>query len=160
MLIEGGAELEMGWLPPLLQNARNPKIEIGKPGRVRHHRAFRLMNVPAMPLAPLVTCTRWAIRISDVDPIIAKAWRSISRNHSRPWTRPTPQTYDANSKKFEAAINAKLQEWGTAMLPFKGQRGRRLSRFLALLRPPFRLKIDCFWNRSRAFPPRRRTWPK
>jgi len=26
VLIEGGAELEIGWLPPLLQNARNPKI--------------------------------------------------------------------------------------------------------------------------------------
>src|SRR5215472_15922782 len=31
VLIVGGAELELGWLPPLLQNARNPKIEIGKP---------------------------------------------------------------------------------------------------------------------------------
>src|ERR1700687_6030977 len=29
VLIDGGAELELGWLPPLLQNARNPKIEIG-----------------------------------------------------------------------------------------------------------------------------------
>src|SRR6185295_307376 len=33
VLIDGGAELEIGWLPPLLQNARNPKIETGKPGR-------------------------------------------------------------------------------------------------------------------------------
>ena len=35
VLIDGGAELEMGWLPPLLQSARNPKIEVGKPGRVQ-----------------------------------------------------------------------------------------------------------------------------
>src|SRR5438067_13590219 len=35
VLIDGGAELEIGWLPPLLQNARNPKIEVGKPGRVQ-----------------------------------------------------------------------------------------------------------------------------
>ena len=35
VLIDGGAELELGWLPPLLQNARNPKIEVGKPGRTR-----------------------------------------------------------------------------------------------------------------------------
>src|SRR5689334_1808133 len=32
VLIDGGAELEVGWLPPLLQNARNPKIEVGQPG--------------------------------------------------------------------------------------------------------------------------------
>jgi zinc/manganese transport system substrate-binding protein len=47
VLIDGGAELELGWLPPLLQNARNPKIEIGKPGRVQASQGVRLMNVPA-----------------------------------------------------------------------------------------------------------------
>src|SRR5882757_3336318 len=26
VLIDGGAELELGWLPPLLQNARNVKV--------------------------------------------------------------------------------------------------------------------------------------
>src|SRR6266540_2525708 len=47
VLIDGGAELEIGWLPPLLQNARNPKIENGKPGRVVASEGIRLMNVPA-----------------------------------------------------------------------------------------------------------------
>src|SRR6266550_6874036 len=46
VLIDGGAELEIGWLPPLLQNARNPKIDIGKPGRVVASQGIRLMNVP------------------------------------------------------------------------------------------------------------------
>src|SRR5438067_8313031 len=46
VLIDGGAELELGWLPPLLQNARNPKIEVGKPGRVQATQGIRLMNVP------------------------------------------------------------------------------------------------------------------
>src|SRR5690349_17336546 len=46
-LIEGGAELEMGWLPPLLQNARNPKIDPTKPGRIIASQGIRLMNVPA-----------------------------------------------------------------------------------------------------------------
>src|SRR6476659_11061787 len=47
VLIDGGAELELGWLPPLLQNARNPKIEIDKPGRVQASQGIHLMNVPA-----------------------------------------------------------------------------------------------------------------
>ena len=33
-LIEGGAELELGWLPPLLENSRNSKISAGAPGRI------------------------------------------------------------------------------------------------------------------------------
>src|SRR5262245_64147577 len=35
MLIEGGADLEVGWLPPLLEGARNPKLAAGAPGHVR-----------------------------------------------------------------------------------------------------------------------------
>ena len=31
VLIDGGAELELGWLPPHLQNARNAKLDDGKP---------------------------------------------------------------------------------------------------------------------------------
>src|SRR6476659_9914792 len=34
VLIEGGAELEVGWLPPLLESARNSKIGAGSPGLV------------------------------------------------------------------------------------------------------------------------------
>src|SRR6267154_4836181 len=47
VLIDGGAELEVGWLPPLLQNARNPKIEVGKPGRIQASEGVRLINVPS-----------------------------------------------------------------------------------------------------------------
>ena len=34
VLIEGGAELELGWLPPLLENARNARIASGSRGRI------------------------------------------------------------------------------------------------------------------------------
>src|SRR5438309_9082889 len=73
VLIDGGAELEIGWLPPLLQNARNPKIEAGKPGRVIASQGVRLMNVPT-------NLTRAAGDVHALgnphfmtDPIIAKA---------------------------------------------------------------------------------------
>src|SRR5213083_1154085 len=47
VLIEGGAELELGWLPPLLENARNSKIAAGAPGRVVASEGIRLLEVPA-----------------------------------------------------------------------------------------------------------------
>src|SRR5438552_13714147 len=46
VLIDGGAELEIGWLPRLLQNARNQQIELGRPGRLVASQGIRLMNVP------------------------------------------------------------------------------------------------------------------
>lgn len=121
VLIEGGAELEIGWLPPLLQNARNPKIEAGKPGRIAASQGVRLMNIPA-------SATRAAGDVHALgnphfmtDPIIAKA---VAQHIAQAFAAVDPAnaaTYEGNNKKFEAAINAKLQEWGTAMLPFKGQ---------------------------------------
>ena len=122
VLIEGGAELEIGWLPPLLQNARNPKIEVGKPGRVsrfaRHsadecageRRRRAAGDVHALGNPHFMT-----------DPIIAKA---VAQHIAQSFAALDPANaafYDANYKKFEATINAKLQEWGAAMLPFKGQ---------------------------------------
>src|ERR1043166_8324892 len=47
VLIEGGAELELGWLPPLLDNARNDKIAAGAPGRVVASQGIRMLEVPA-----------------------------------------------------------------------------------------------------------------
>jgi zinc/manganese transport system substrate-binding protein len=121
VLIEGGAELEIGWLPPLLQNARNAKIETGKPGRVVASQGIRLMNVPA-------TLTRAAGDVHALgnphfmlDPIIAKAVAQHIAEAFAAVDAANAAAYRTNYAKFEQTINAKLQEWGAAMLPFKGQ---------------------------------------
>ena len=73
VLIDGGAELELGWLPPLLQNARNPKIEIGKPGRIQASEGVRLMNVPANVTRAAGDVHALGNPHFAADPIIAKA---------------------------------------------------------------------------------------
>src|SRR5438477_10809234 len=118
VLIDGGAELEIGWLPPLLQNARNPKIEVGKPGRVQASQGVRLMNVPTSETRPAGDVHALGNPHFTVDPIIAKA---IAQHIAQSLSALDPANaafYEANYKKFEATINAKLQEWGAAMLPF------------------------------------------
>src|SRR5213082_1721151 len=121
VLIDGGAELELGWLPPLLQNARNPKIEVGKPGRVQASQGIRLMNVPTNVTRAAGDVHALGNPHFMVDPIIAKTVaQHIAQSYSALDTT-NATFYDANYKKFEATINAKLQEWGAALLPFKGQ---------------------------------------
>ena len=73
MLIDGGAELEIGWLPPLLQNARNPKIAAGQPGRVEASQGIRLMEVPAELSRAAGDVHAMGNPHFMVDPIIAKA---------------------------------------------------------------------------------------
>src|SRR5688572_8198559 len=46
MLIEGGAELELGWLPALTQGVRNTRIAPGAPGRILASTGVRMLDVP------------------------------------------------------------------------------------------------------------------
>jgi zinc/manganese transport system substrate-binding protein len=153
VLIDGGAELEIGWLPPLLQNARNPKIEVGKPGRVQASEGVRLMNVPT-------NVTRAAGDVHALgnphfmtDPIIAKTVAQHIAQSFAAVDAPNAAFYDANYKKFEAEINAKLQEWGTAMLPFKGQSVVAYHDSWVYFAHRFGLNIDLFLEPKPGIPP-------
>src|SRR3954465_10285634 len=121
VLIDGGAELEIGWLPPLLQNARNSKIEVGKPGRIQASQGIKLMGVPQQLTRAAGDVHALGNPHFSCDPIIAKAVAAHIAQGFAAVDAANAATYQANEKKFEATINAKLQEWGTAMLPFKGQ---------------------------------------
>src|ERR1700726_3313921 len=119
VLIDGGAELEIGCLPPLLQNARNPKIEVGKPGRVQASLGIRLMNVPTNVTRAAGDVHALGNPHFTVDPIIAKAIAQHIAQAFAALDPPNAGFYDANYKKFEATINARLQEWGAALLGLK-----------------------------------------
>jgi zinc/manganese transport system substrate-binding protein len=153
VLIDGGAELEIGWLPPLLQNARNPKIEIGKAGRVIASQGIRLMNVPA-------NVTRAAGDVHALgnphfmtDPIIAKA---VAQHIAQSFSAVDPANaaaYEANYQKFEATINARLQEWGAALLPFKGQHVVAYHDSWPYFAHRFGINIDIFLEPKPGIPP-------
>jgi zinc/manganese transport system substrate-binding protein len=153
VLIEGGAELEMGWLPPLLQNARNPKIEAGKPGRVVASQGIKMMGVPT-------TLSRAAGDVHAlgnphfmVDPIIAKAVAQHIAQAFSALDAPNAAVYDANYKKFEATINAKLQDWGAALLPFKDQSIAAYHESWVYFAHRFGFKIDIFLEPKPGIPP-------
>lgn len=153
VLIDGGAELEIGWLPPLLQNARNPKLEVGQPGRVQASGGIRLMNVPT-------NVTRAAGDVHALgnphfmtDPIIAKAVAQHIAQSFATVDAANAGYYAANYKKFEATINAKLQEWGTTMLPFKGQSVVAYHDSWPYFAHRFGLNIDVFLEPKPGIPP-------
>src|SRR5256714_8305174 len=110
VLVDGGAELEIGWLPPLLQNARNPKIEAGKPGRVQASEGIRLMNVPTNVTRAAGDVHALGNPHFVVDPIIAKTVALHIAQAFSALDAPNAAAYDANYKKFESTINTKLQE--------------------------------------------------
>ena len=120
VLVEGGAELELGWLPPLVESARNDRISASARGHVIASQGIQLMEVPTTfdrskgdvhmlgnphflldPLNARIVAGNIAAHLAEVDPKNAT-------------------TYAANRKKFEAAVDAKLAEWQQKLARFKG----------------------------------------
>jgi len=153
VLIDGGAELELGWLPPLLQNARNAKLDVGKPGRVQASQGIRLMNVPTNVTRAAGDVHALGNPHFAVDPIIAKAIAQHIAQSFSAIDAANAATYDANYKKFEAAINAKLQGWGATMLPFKGQHVAAYHDSWPYFGHRFGLEIDIFLEPKPGIPP-------
>jgi zinc/manganese transport system substrate-binding protein len=120
MIIEGGAELELGWLPPLLESARNDKLAPSAPGHVIASQGIKLMEIP----------TTFDRAKGDVhglgnphfllDPLNAKVVAGNIADHLAQVDPKNAATYAANRRKFEAGIDAKLVEWQKALAPFKG----------------------------------------
>ncbi|MFL6536580.1 MAG: metal ABC transporter substrate-binding protein [Chthoniobacterales bacterium] len=153
VLIDGGAELEIGWLPPLLQNARNSKIEVGKPGRVQASQGIKLMGVPQQLTRAAGDVHALGNPHFSCDPIIAKA---VAAHIAQAFAAVDPANaaaYQANEKKFEATINTKLQEWGTAMLPFKGQHVVAYHDSWPYFAHRFGVEIDVFLEPKPGIPP-------
>jgi len=46
LLIVVGLELEIGWLPPLINQSTNPKIQVGAPGYLDASRFARILEIP------------------------------------------------------------------------------------------------------------------
>ncbi|HEX3818204.1 MAG TPA: metal ABC transporter substrate-binding protein [Chthoniobacterales bacterium] len=153
VLVDGGAELEIGWLPPLLQNARNPKIEIGQPGRVQASQGIRLMEVPAQLSRAAGDVHAAGNPHFMVDPIIAKAVAAHIASAFATVDPARAAAYQTNEKQFENTLNAKLQEWGAKLLPYRGQSIVAYHDSWVYFAHRFGFKIDIFLEPKPGIPP-------
>ena len=46
LLVVIGREMEIGWLPPLLQQSRNPRIQLGSPGYLDASLTVKILDIP------------------------------------------------------------------------------------------------------------------
>jgi ABC-type Zn uptake system ZnuABC Zn-binding protein ZnuA len=153
VLIDGGAGLEAGWLPPLLKKARNPKLDIGKPGRVQASQGIRLMNIPTNVAGATGDAHPNGNPHFTVDPLIAKG---VAQRIAKSFMAVDPSNaafYDANYKKFETTINRKLQWWRGALQRLQDQHVVAYHDSWPYFAHRFGLKIDIFIERNPGTPP-------
>jgi len=153
VLLEGGAELEIGWLPPLLHGARNPKIAPGATGYVRCNEGVQMLEVPTA-----LDRSQGDIHAAGnphflVDPVNA---RIVARHIADVFAKldaSQAASYQANLTRFLAALDAKLPEWQRQLAPFKGAHIAAYHNSWPYFAKRFGLEIDLFLEPKPGIPP-------
>ncbi|MFI5097711.1 MAG: metal ABC transporter substrate-binding protein [Candidatus Acidiferrales bacterium] len=123
LLIVVGLELEIGWLPPLISQSTNPKIQVGSPGYFDASRFAKILEIPT----GIVTRAE-----GDVHPLgnphywldpdnglrIAKGIQTKLSD-----MRPNDATYFAQRyDSFEQRLKQAEQKWVAEMKPYAGRK--------------------------------------
>jgi zinc/manganese transport system substrate-binding protein len=121
VLIEGGAELETGWLPPLLDGARNSRILAGGPGRVVASEGVQLLDIPLAADRSQGDTHVAGNPHFMLDPLNAKI---VAAHIARVFSALDPagaSVYNANLAQFNSTLQAKMTEWRAALKPYAGR---------------------------------------
>ncbi|TMA24598.1 MAG: zinc ABC transporter substrate-binding protein [Deltaproteobacteria bacterium] len=152
-LIEGGAELEIGWLPPLLEGARNPKIAAGAPGRIVASEGIQLVDVPASVDRSKGDLHALGNPHFMLDPLNAKVVATHIADAFCRLDAPDCTTYRANLSRFTASIDRKMQDWGATLAPFAGSEIVTYHVSWRYFAQRFDLKTDTFLEPKPGIPP-------
>jgi ABC-type Zn uptake system ZnuABC Zn-binding protein ZnuA len=121
-LIEGGAELELGWLPPLLENSRNGRIAAGAPGRIVASEGVKMLEVPTSFDRSKGDVHSLGNPHFLIDPVNVKI---IARNIASHFSAIDPKnaaTYNGNLSRFNAKLDTKFAGWQKQLAPYRGAR--------------------------------------
>jgi len=121
LLIAVGKELEIGWLPPLVTQSRNSKIQVGAEGYLDASLTARILEIPTGQITramgdvhPLGNPHYW------LDPrngrLIAKAIQN-KLSALQPADAPT---FAANYAAFDQKLAAAEKRWDATLGPYKG----------------------------------------
>ncbi len=121
VLLEGGAEMEIGWLPSLVAGARNSKILRNGKGDVVLSKKVKLIGVPDGPVDR---------SMGDVHPLGNPHYALDPRNGSRmaehiaevfsTLDSGNAAEFQSNLSRFKQKLDAKIAEWDETLKPFRG----------------------------------------
>jgi len=124
-LVYVGLDLEIGWLPPLVQQSRNARIQRGQPGNIDASSSIKPEDVPNVPSDQLRA-------LGDIHPlgnphywIPPRNARAVARLLADRFAALDPggvATYKAELARFEAQLSAKEKQWESAAAPLRGTR--------------------------------------
>jgi len=121
LLIVVGRELEIGWLPPLVQQSRNAKVQVGAEGYLDASQGVRILEIPTGQI------TR---AMGDVHPqgnphywLDPENGRAIAKSICDKLSqfRPGERAYfEQRLGAFNTRLTDAVRKWAAQMAPYKG----------------------------------------
>jgi len=144
VLIEGGAELEIGWLPALVDRAGNRKISPGGTGHIKANDGVRMLEVPTE-----LDRSQGDIHAAGNPHYLADPQNAciVARHIEKTLCALEPQSasqFRANTDQFVHDLEAKLAFWRQTLAPFKGQTVVGYHNSWPYFAERFGLRIDLF----------------
>jgi zinc/manganese transport system substrate-binding protein len=120
LLVATGAELEIGWLPVLLQESGNPRIQTGAPGYFEVTRSVKLVDVPTSVDRSMGDIHAQGNPHVQLDPRnIALIANGLSARLAA--VDPANATfYAARNADFQGRWKAAMTRWAAQAVPLKG----------------------------------------
>ena len=154
LLVIVGLELEIGWLPPLIQQSGNPKIQVGAPGYLDASRFAKILEIPTGQVTraegdvhPLGNPHYWldpenGLRIAKGIQNKLSEMRSSDADYFA-------QRYTA----FEQRLKQADQQWLAEMKPYAGRKIVTYHRSWPNFADHFHLDVDGYVEPRPGIPP-------
>ena len=121
LLIAVGRELEIGWLPPLITQARNAKVQPGGAGYLDASQTVRILDIPTGQITramgdvhPSGNPHYW------LDPDNGKRMAKAIEGKLSAMDSANAAYYSQREADFERRLDAADARWKAAMAPYKG----------------------------------------
>lgn len=153
VLIESGADLELGWLPPLVAGARNAKVLPGGPGRVAGSSGVTLLDVPATLDRSQGDIHALGNPHFLMDPDNAVV---VAAHLAQVFCGQDPKScaaYRANLEQFKQRLEDRVGAWEERLAPYRGRSIVTYHNTWRYFARRFGLQADLFLEPKPGIPP-------
>jgi ABC-type Zn uptake system ZnuABC Zn-binding protein ZnuA len=121
LLIVVGRELEIGWLPPLINSSRNGNVQVGAKGYLDASQTVKILEIPTGQITramgdvhPQGNPHYW------LDPGNGRRMAMAIRDKLSELDPANKATFDARYAAFDQKLAAAEKRWDATMAPYKG----------------------------------------
>ena len=154
LLIAVGRELEISWLPPLITQSRNAKIQPGGTGYLDASQNVRILDIPT----GAVTRAMGDVHPSGnphywLDPNNGRLMAQAIKAKLQELDRANAAYYDQRYADFDKRLGEAEKRWDAAMAPYKGMKVVTYHRSWTNFADRFKLDVIGFVEPKPGVPP-------